>query len=233
MNAVEIEEAVSELASKPFDRAEFPYAFLAAFDNKETTIKRLRSGESNSSDIPGGVLQRNNIHLVTCEEGAVGEMLARLRTSPKTTAAKAKFILATDGVTLEAEELVSGEHIASEYPKFAEHFGFFLPLARISTIKEIKNNPIDVKATGRLNKLYVELLKDNPDWDSDAKRPALNQFLARLIFCFFAEDTDIFTGTRLFTDTIAKTGDLFFETGLDFFSNVSPCFASFGSLGPF
>jgi hypothetical protein len=32
----------------------------------------------------------------------------------------------------------------------------------------------------------------------------MNHFMARLIFCFFAEDTDIFKGTRLFTDTIAQ-----------------------------
>ena len=44
MNAVEIEEAVSDLALQPFDAAEFPFAFLAAFGNKDTTIKRLRKG---------------------------------------------------------------------------------------------------------------------------------------------------------------------------------------------
>ena len=62
MNAVEIEEAISALAERPFDAAEFPYAFLEAFGNKETTIKRLRKGESNKSDL-GGVLQTNNIHI--------------------------------------------------------------------------------------------------------------------------------------------------------------------------
>jgi hypothetical protein len=60
MNAVEIEEAISALAERPFDPAEFPFAFLEAFGNKETTIKRLRSGASNESDL-GGVLQTNNI----------------------------------------------------------------------------------------------------------------------------------------------------------------------------
>jgi hypothetical protein len=47
MNAVEIEEAISALAEQPFDAAEFPYLFLQAFGNKETTLKRLRKGESN------------------------------------------------------------------------------------------------------------------------------------------------------------------------------------------
>ena len=55
MNAVEIEQALSELALQPFDAAEFPYAFLAAFGNKDTTLKRLRTGNNNASDVPGGI----------------------------------------------------------------------------------------------------------------------------------------------------------------------------------
>jgi hypothetical protein len=31
MNAVEIEQAISELAEAPFDRQEFPFQFLEAF----------------------------------------------------------------------------------------------------------------------------------------------------------------------------------------------------------
>ena len=70
MNAVEIEQAISELAEKPFDRQEFPFQFLEAFGNKDTTLKRLRTGVSNKSDL-GGVLQTNNIHIVTCDIGQV------------------------------------------------------------------------------------------------------------------------------------------------------------------
>jgi hypothetical protein len=206
MNAVEIEEAVSALAGAPFDRVEFPYAFLAAFGNKDTTIKRLRAGSSNASDVPGGVLQRNNIHIATCAPGEVGATFRRLRASPKTGAVKAKFVLATDGDELQAEDLGSGDTIACTYREFANHFGFFLPLAGISTVRQIANNPIDIKATGRLNKLYVELLKDNEDWGTEARRHELNQFMARLIFCFFAESTGIFLN-RLFTETIRQMSD--------------------------
>lgn len=207
MNAVEIEAAISELAEQPFDSAEFPFAFLAAFGNKETAIKRLRTGNNNASDVPGGVLQRNNVHIAMCEVGTVGETLKALRASQATTKAKAKFILATDGETLEAEELSSGETIACDYPDFPNHFGFFLPLAGISTIKEIKDNPVDVRATGRLNKLYVELLRENPDWATEDRRHDMNHFMARLIFCFFAEDTDIFNGEGLFTHTVEQMSE--------------------------
>ena len=207
MNAVEIESAVSDLAFQPFDREEFPFAFLQAFGNKETALKRLRTGNNNASDVYGGVLQRNNIHIAVCCTGAVAETLKELRASPATTKAKAKFILATDGETLEAEDLIGGETVACAYTDFPNHFGFFLPLAGISTIKEIRDNPIDVRATSRLNKLYVELLSNNPDWAKDDRRADMNHFMARLVFCFFAEDTDIFDGGGVFTQTIERMSE--------------------------
>ncbi|AZE48486.1 Type II restriction enzyme, methylase subunit YeeA [Pseudomonas chlororaphis] len=105
---------------------------------------------------------------------------------------------------LEAEELITGETITCDYPDFPNHFGFLLPLAGISTIKEIKDNPIDVRATSRLNKLYVELLNENPDWAKAERRADMNHFMARLVFCFFAEDTDIFNGDGLFTKTVEQ-----------------------------
>jgi hypothetical protein len=137
MNAVEIEEAVSKLAEAPFDAAEFPYAFLEAFGNKETTLKRLRTGSSNKSDC-GGVLQRGNIHIKVSAEGYVPEALATLRQSPSTASQKAKFILATDGKTFEAENLVDGGTVACAYSEFPDHFGFFLPLAGITVVRQIE-----------------------------------------------------------------------------------------------
>src|SRR5229473_683098 len=203
MNAVEIEEAISQLADQRFEPQSFPYAFLEAFGNKETTIKRLRAGTSNKSDL-GGVLQTNNIHILTCDAGHVTTTLKALKDSPATTKAKAKFVLATDGVDLEAEELVGGEAVACAYKDFPDHFGFFLPLAGITIVRQIAENSFDIRATSRLNRLYVELLKDNPAWGTAERRHDMNHFMARLIFCFFAEDTDLFKGTGLFTDTIAQ-----------------------------
>lgn len=203
MNAVEIEQAITELAEQPFDAATFPYAFLEAFGNKETTIKRLRAGASNKSDL-GGVLQTNNIHILTCDAGDVTKTFKALKNSPATTKAKAKFILATDGSGFEAEDLTSGETVACAYKDFPDHFGFFLPLAGITTVRQISENSFDIRATSRLNRLYVELLKDNPEWGTSARRHDMNHFMARLIFCFFAEDTDIFIGKGLFTDTITQ-----------------------------
>ena len=98
----------------------------------------------------------------------------------------------------------AGETIVSKYEDFHNHFGIFLSLAGISTVQQIRESTIDIKATGRLNKLYIELLRSNPDWATEERRHDMNHFLARLIFCFFAEDTNIFPGDNLFTGTFQK-----------------------------
>ena len=48
MNAVEIEAAIFDLALLPFDTAEFPFASLAAFGDKDTPLKRLLTGNDNA-----------------------------------------------------------------------------------------------------------------------------------------------------------------------------------------
>jgi hypothetical protein len=218
LNAVEIEEAVSKLVEDPFDAAEFSYAFLEAFGNKTATLHRLRSAGRNSTnktDVAGAgiqaVLQRNNIHIATCSAGgpdAVAGILKRLVDSPASSKHKAKFALATDGNTVHAECLNSEEPpLVCEFKELADHFGYFLELAGISTVRQIRENAFDIKATGRLNRLYVELLRNNPDWDGDQRREELNHFFARLIFCFFAEDTGIFNGNALFTETLRQMSD--------------------------
>lgn len=206
MNAIEIEEAVSTLALASFEPAEFPYAFLLAFGNKETTIKRLRSGTSNKSDV-GGVLQTNNLHIAIAQTDGVNLTLKSLKDSPATAKGKVRFIVATDGADFEAEDLDTGETIACAFQDFPDHFGFFLPLAGISTVKQIRESSFDIRATSRLNRLYIELLKDNPEWGTAERRHEMNHLMARLIFCFFAEDTDIFSGARLFTDTVEKMSE--------------------------
>lgn len=206
MNAVEIEEAISSLFEKDYDPESFIWGFLEAFGNKVTVIKRLQSSNS-LSDIDGAVLLRNNIHLITCPNGQVNSAFSKLKNSPTTSKYKVKFILATDGNTVEAEDLFGDAPLVCDYSDFPNHFGYFLSLAGIETVKQIKDSSFDIRATSRLNRLYVELLKDNPEWGSSYNRHEMNHFMARLIFCFFAEGTDIFRGDGLFTKTISQMSE--------------------------
>ena len=206
MNPVEIEQAIFELASLPYDAIEFPYQFLEAFGNKETTIKRLKTGGTNKSDIDGGILQRKHIHMATCTVGTVKKTMAELRNSLQTINGRVVFILATDGETFEAENVKNDTiaPITCNYTDFPEHFGFFLSLAGISMVQQVHDSILDIKAASRLTRLYVELLKTNPEWGMANRNNDMNHFMARLIFCFFAEDTGIFVGDNLFTCSMDK-----------------------------
>lgn len=207
MNAVEIEEAISELADADFDSSVFPYAFLESFGHKPTTITRLKNGAMNKSDTEGAILLANNIHIATCAVGEVSQKFKELQDSPANSRQKVKFILVTDGIDIEAEDLIGGESLSCQFKDLPNHFGFFLPLAGISTVKPIRENAVDIRATSRLNKLYVELLRTNPEWGEAERRHDINHFMARLIFCFFAEDTQIFRDKGMFTKTIEQMSE--------------------------
>lgn len=211
MNAVEIEEALAELFEAEFQPETFAFSFLRAFGNKDTTIKRLKDGGTNKSDVDGGVLQRKNIHLQVCAPGAngasVGAAVAALKANPLTQKHGARFVLATDGEMVEAEDLSSGEYIACEYRDFPNHFGVFLPLAGIEMVAEIKDNAVDIRAANRLRRLYTSLFEHNPEWASAERADEMNHFMGRLIFCFFAEDTSIFGGQAPFSETIQQMSE--------------------------
>ena len=199
MNPIEIGDAVSKLAEQPFDANEFPFAFLECFDNVPFTIQMLRHGNSNESDI-GGVLQKNRIHLKTCPAGQGLNTLEELKTSPATKKHKARFVLAADDFRIEAEDLVTGNKISCAYPELGEHFTKLLPLAGINMSRDAGNSVVDIKASGKLNQLHAELLRNNPDWAT--RGDDMNHFMARMIFLFFAEDTGILNGGNLFTTTV-------------------------------
>ncbi|MDA9680079.1 lactate dehydrogenase [Gammaproteobacteria bacterium] len=207
MNPVEIEQALSDFIEEPFDPIEFPFRLLACFGRKPNELKSLRSGTTNKSETEHAVLLRNTIHICVCPNGEVSKHLDILREAPETTKWKAKLTLSTDGQSVEAENINTGETFACEYENLADHFGFLLGLAGIATTAEIRNSAIDIKATGRLNRLYIELLKHNEDWGTAERRHDLNQFMTRLIFCFFAEDTGIFPTDDMFTQTVDRMSD--------------------------
>ncbi|KIN66226.1 putative DNA methylase [Sulfitobacter noctilucicola] len=149
-------------------------------------------------------MQSGSIHIKTCETGQVPETLTTLKDSKATQTKrnKVRFVLATDGEQIEAEDLQSGDVIACSYTDLPNRFVFFWPLAGLSKTKQLSESEFDVRATLRLNKLYVTLRSDNPEWGTAERRHDMNHFMARLIFLFFAEDTDILVGENLFTSTV-------------------------------
>ena len=205
MYIADIEEAVSQIAAEPFAPDSFPYEFIAAFDAPPATVTRIRNGTQNATDIKGGVLWRQKLHLLVCGPGEVEPALRRLRESRATTSQRVQFIAATDGTEFAACDLKADDAIFCAFSELADKFGFFLPLAGYSRYKAAEENPIDIKAANRLSRLYDALIAENPEWAGDDKRHAMNHFMTRIIFCLFAEDTGIFR-ENLFARTIHEQG---------------------------
>ena len=56
MNPTEIEFALRDLVSQPYDAETFPYDLIAIFNASKVTVSRLKSGTTNKATQPGDVL---------------------------------------------------------------------------------------------------------------------------------------------------------------------------------
>ena len=201
-----------EKMTDSFEVQEFPYKFLDACGKLEPTIRRLRNGDANESDIDGGVLQRSHIHIKACEKGKLLEAMEALRSSSATKkrSNKVKFLLACDGqnVILDIRDDRKTPTLEFAYHEFPDYMQYLRPLAGLSPVKKqakgFMENEVDASAAKKLNNLYNALKRNNPDWERSERRSDIHQFLARLIFCFFAEDTGVFRKKNIFTNTIRE-----------------------------
>jgi len=191
MNPTEIFEALDALGKAPYDPSELPFGFAEATDNAKATIAKLK-GATNKSDIEGGVLLNGKFHFAPALPGMADAILDEIKESKRTARAKPAILFSSDGELIAAEQGKTGERIHFPLAEFGNHFSFFLPAAGKNRYRAADENPVDIKAAGKLAKLYDSLLRKNPEWDSAGRRHEMNLFMTRLIFCMFAEDVNIF-----------------------------------------
>lgn len=207
MNPTEIADALDALAQQPFAPETFGLSFAAATDNPQATLAKLRNGSTGKSDVPGGMLLSRKFHYAPAEVGQVEAVLAQLRASKKNKTGKPAILLATDGQTIAAEHPKSGAPLHCAFSELGAKFSFFLPAAGKERYQAAEENPVDVRATGKLARLYDALLKANPDWRAEERRHDMNLFMTRLIFCLFAEDVGVFPENQFSAVLFDYSGD--------------------------
>lgn len=212
MNPTEIYDALSEIAAKPFNASEFPFEFALATDAAQAAVAKLRAGTTNKSDLPSGVLFNKKFHYAPALGGMVDITLDQLKASKKNASAKPAILLTTDGETIAALHPASGESLHCKFAELGDHFGFFLPAAGKERYKAVEENPVDIKATGKLARLYDALIKANPDWATAERRHEMNQLMMRIIFCLFSEDVGIFAENQFSKAIFTHAGDKGEET---------------------
>ena len=210
MNIIDIEQALVEIAQKPFSPHGLGLEFVAAFAKSSATIKRLKENSYNDSDIADGTLWRGYMHYAPASKGMAAEVLEQLKSSKASVKHKVRLLISTDGQELLVYDRKCNDlHVTSLSPdELSKEPAFFFPLTGQEPFRPREESVIDIKATVKLARLYDALIANNPDWKSH--RHELNHFMTQIIFCLFSEDTGIFPVnifTKTLTNRAGKTGE--------------------------
>ena len=205
MNIAELEMGLKDLVGHPYSQSEFIYRLMELYNAPAASIKKLKSGTLNKADLVGDVLWQRKFYFRTAEPGQTGLTLDVLKQRKPTKTHKPRFIITTDGKEFSALDTKLNDTLHCDYEKLNDNFDFFLPLAGIEKYEGIDETEADVKASGRLARLHDEITKSNPHWKTAERRHALNQFMTRVLFCLFSEDTGSFA-KDIFVKTITEQG---------------------------
>lgn len=190
--------------SKP-SKETFIYDLLLAYGQPKTAITRLKSlaqGTYNLSKVDGEVLWKKKIFFKSVKKGDLHDIIDEAKNAPTIKKQDPRFLIVTDYKTLLAIDTKSTTSLDIEFERLSKHFDFFLPLAGFEKVSTQVDNPADIKAAEKMAKLYDQIKLDNPGM-SEMRIHELNVFLSRLLFCYFAEDTEIFE-KGAFTSSIAS-----------------------------
>lgn len=214
----EIEDKLKTLKESPVPAEEVGYALLKAFGMTNTSIERVRSGKMNLAKFEGILVKKKLAYRsVSTEELSLA--LEEMKADVKIAKATPRIIAVSDGESIMAYDPKEEESYEDKISKLWLDFQFFYPLAGVERYRTVSENIADIKAAEKMAKLYDEIRRYN-EISSDEDVHDLNIFMTRLLFCFFAEDTDIFE-KNLFTGSIERFTQ---SDGSDLSEYLDACF---------
>jgi type I restriction-modification system DNA methylase subunit len=187
MNVSQIENKLKLLVFD-IDKETFIYNLLESYYLPKASISRLQKGNLNLSKVPGEVSWKKKLFFKEEFNKDLHLTISALKTEIKH---NQRFIIVTDYETLLAVDAVTQDQLDIPIKELPKYYDFFLPWAGMEKATHAAENPADVKAAEKMAKLFDEIKKDNPDTSAEFSHN-LNIFFSRLLFCYFAEDTNIF-----------------------------------------
>lgn len=201
MNSLQVEKNL-EVLIENFSEKEFVFDLLLAYGVPKATVTLLKKGKHNLSKKDGRIILKKKLFFQSMENEDLHVTIDSLQRENATMKHEPRFIVVTDYKTLLAVDTKTKEQLDIEIKNIAKYYDFFLPWAGIEKHRHKSENPADRKAAEKMAKLYDVILAEN-SIDDEKRTHDLNVFLSRLLFCFFAEDTDIFE-EKIFTNSIAS-----------------------------
>lgn len=184
---------------------EFIFSFLDAYGFPKSTITRLRKRDDSRNVASGNdVGLKKKLYFRSAPEGAdLNAEADSLKASEVVSRNDIRFVIVTDFKSLVALDLKAEERLEATMEELDKQYAFFLPLAGYEKAVMYSEHPADVKASEKMGRLF-DLIRERNDLSKSEDIHALNVFLTRLLFCFYAEDTGIFAQGQM-TSAIQST----------------------------
>lgn len=199
MAITEIEDKIENIIEQD-NHEEFIYDFLSVYNFPKSTITKLRKGLGNLAKEHGEVYLKNRLYYKSVNtDGNLMQTFTDIKAKIDELGSKPRYIMVTDFKDVLAYDVKTQDTLSIPFERLPQKFEFFLAWNGIEKADFDKENPADIRAAERFAKLYDVIVKDNPN----ATRKGLNLFLIRVLFCLFAEDTNIFT-KNLFTNRVKQ-----------------------------
>ena len=197
----DIEASLEFFKEERIAATEVGFNILKAFGKSDADVRRYKEGKGVLASYDG-LLIKGLFGFQAVSTAAMTTALENMKSDAQVLKAAPKIIAVSDGSSILAYDMRERESYENPLARLYCDFAFFYPLCGVERFVSIGESPADVKAAEKLAKLHDELRAYN-DFSSKSELHDLNIFIARLLFCFFAEDTGIFED-NLFTGSVVR-----------------------------
>jgi len=173
---------------------------LLAYGLPRSSVSRLRNGSLNLAKGKGDFLWKDKLFYHLEAGGSIRSLLSGYLRDRGIMRMRPRFVVVSDGRNWACCDTKTADTLVFPVAELTQRASFFNPWAGFEKVKITLENPADIKAARKMGKLFDALRHDNPSLPPHD----MNVFMARLLFCFFAEDSGIFPGGNAFTTSIKE-----------------------------
>lgn len=203
---IEATDALERLGQRGTSAQEFVYDLLRIFAHwGDGRVRRAKEGPGNASKDGRTLVVKDLIAYrpmdADSDISAFYDEIKAMRDDPKIAKHLPRLYVVSDGKRVVAVDPKINDEYNNTVDALWRDFEFLTPLAGIEKVQHVAEAEADVKSAELMAKLFDDIRRYNDIRNPDTVH-ALNVFMSRLLFCFFAEDTGLFPGENLFTDTL-------------------------------
>lgn len=226
---IETQDALEGIKARVSSGEDIVYELLRIFCGYgDGIIRRIREGIGNKAKDGKTVLIPKLIAYRAKGDLDFFDEIMAMQSDIKITKHSPRLYVVSDGHTIVAADPKEQDIYENEVSLMWKDFDFFCPLAGIEKIHNIEEAEADVKSAELMAKVFDEIRRHN-DVRNKEEMHNLNIFMSRLLFCYFAEDTNLFPEEHLFTNSIKQYTS---EDGHDLAEFIDRAFLAMSTKDP-